>query len=388
MVTGVVEATNKAIALQLLSEQGLTVFSLKKKWEFPFWHKLFTIVQGVGRREVVIFSRQLSIMISANVPLVQALHSIAHQTPQANFKFILNDIANEVDGGAKFSQGLARYPEVFDDLYVNIVRSGETSGRLETILNYIADEQEKEYDLIRKTKGFLIYPAIIFMILVAVLTMVVVMVIPKLSVIFEEAQSELPLVTTLLLKTTGFIAQYWWMIIAGLVLIYLAYHLYTSREEGALRRDHYKLKIPVIGNLMQKIYLVRFARSLGVLVVGGVPIENGLKIVAEAVGNLYYRDLILRTAKEVEDGNAMSAVFSEYPTIPAMVTQMLHVGEESGKVDVVLDKIADFYSHEVDNSLHNIVNLIEPLVIIVMGLGVGILYTAVIMPMYQLANQL
>ena len=318
---------------------------------------------------------------------MQALRVMVKQTENDNLRAVLADVANEVDGGARLSQAFSHHPHVFNNLFSNIVKSGETSGRLDEVLNYLADEQEKDYDLLKKIQGIMIYPIIVFGGLIVVGGVMMTLAIPKMVAFFEEADVELPLVTKILVNLSGFLTDYWWLVILIAVVIILLLNIFLKTNKGRRQVDYLKLKIPIFGKLYQKIYLVRFARSLATLISGGVRITNSLRISAGVVNNKVYYDIIMRTAKEVEDGNSISAVFAQSKVIPVMVSQMLVIGEETGKVDQVLKKMADFYTREINHVVNNLIGLIEPIVIIVMGLIVGVIFAAVILPMYQLAGQ-
>lgn len=385
---GRVDAPSESVAAEVLTEKGLDLLVLTRAAKVSWLQFLEKFLNRISARDLVIFTRQLSVMISANVPLVQALRVMVRQTSNEKLRVVLADIANEVDGGARLSQALSHFPQVFDELFVNIVKSGETSGRLDEVLNYLADEEEKDYNLYKKIQGIMIYPLIIFGGLLIVGGLMIILAVPKLVAFFREADVELPLATRALIAFSDFLVNYWWLVILLIVVIALLLRVYLKTDKGGRQLDYLKLKLPAFGKLYQKIYLVRFARSLATLISGGVRITNSLKISAGVVKNKVYYDLIMRTAKEVEDGNSISVVFSQSKDVPLMVSQMLVIGEETGKVDQVLDRMASFYAREIDNMVDNLVSLIGPIVIIFMGILVLIIFAAVILPMYQLAGQI
>jgi type IV pilus assembly protein PilC len=295
-------------------------------------------------------------------------------------------VADEVDGGMKLSQALSHYPNVFSNFFVAMIKSGETSGRLDDVLEYLATQQEKDYDLISKIKGAMIYPAFIMCGLVAVGIVMMVVVIPKLTAILQETGGKLPMSTKILIGTSSFMTHYWWLLIIILAALFFIFKYLTKTPTGKRYLDWLAIKLPVFGKLFQRIYLVRFARSLATLSSGGIPLVESLKITSEIVGNRVYCDIIDRTVKEVEDGNPIASVFIETKEIPAMVSYMVSVGEQTGKLDVVLEKLADFYSREIDNLVANLVSMIEPMIMVVMGVAVGLMVAAIIMPMYNLAS--
>lgn len=388
IIRGAVEAETEDVALDILRDRGFSVISLEaRKKEFLKSLKEVKIFVRVSVRDLVIFSRQLSVMISAEVPIVQALRVLTRQTVNPTLKKIVTDLADEVEGGAKLSSALSRHPKVFNDFFINIVRSGETTGKLDEVLEYLATQQEKDYDLMSKIKGAMIYPVFILSALVAVGTVMMIFVIPKLTAVLKESGAELPLSTKILIATSDFMKGYWWLLLIIIVGIIVGIRYLITFPQGKKYWDFLKIKLPIFGRLFQRIYIIRFTRSFLTLITGGVEIVASLKIVAEVVGNAIYRDLILKTIKEVEDGNPIITIFAKSKEMPPMVTQMLGIGEQTGKIDVILSRLTDFYSREVDNLVRNLVTIMEPLIMILMGIAVGIMVAAIILPMYNLATQ-
>lgn len=341
----------------------------------------------VPSRDLVIFSRQLSVMISADVPIVQALKVLVRQTANSGLKTVVANLAADVEGGTKFSAALSRYPDVFSDFFINIVRSGETTGKLDEVLDYLATQQERDYDLSSKIKGAMIYPAFILVSLVAVGIVMMIFVIPKLTDILQESGATLPLSTRILIGTSSIMKNYWWALLLGLVGLVGGIRYLITLPLGRIYWDTLKLKLPIFGQLFKRIYMVRFTRGLSTLLTGGVEIVSSLKIAGAIVGNAVYRNLILQTVREVEDGNPITTVFAKSKEIPVMVTQMLGIGEQTGKIDAILARLTDFYTREIENMVRNLTTIMEPLIMLFMGLAVGIMVSAVILPMYSLASQ-
>lgn len=384
-VSGAVEAISEAVAADLLKEKNLIVLSITERRK-PIGRVFSVSFHRISREEVVFFSRQLAVMISATIPIVRSLRILTRQTENISFKVILSHIAEEVDGGAKLSQSLARFPKVFDDFFVNMIRSGETTGRLDEVLNYLADQKEKDYEFFNKIKDALIYPIFILTGIIVVGAIMMIFVIPKLTKILEEAGTELPLATRVLIGTSRFLENFWWVIGFVFVGLFFFYRLYTKTPQGRFMVDFLKLKIPIFGNIARKIYLTRLTRSFASLVTSGVPLPRALEIVADVVGNVVFRELTLETIKEVEDGNAISTVFSKSKVVPMMLTQMLDVGEETGRLDKVLEKLADFYAKDVERQIGRLVRLIEPIIIVLLGLAVGMLVISIILPLYSMTS--
>jgi len=386
VVEGKVEAPSETAAAEILAEKGLDILVLSKTKKSSLIQSIEDQLNRVSARDLVIFTRQLSVEVSANVPLVQALRVLIRQTSSVKLKMILAEVTAEVDGGARLSQALSRFPDVFNELYTNIIKSGETSGRLDEVLNYLADEQERDYDLTKKIQGIMAYPIIVFILLLLVGGFILVLAVPHLTNFFSEAKAELPLVTRALIGFSDFVASYWWLIILIILVVVVSLRFYVKTERGRRKTDRLKLKIPVFGGLYQKIFLVRFARSMATLMRGGVRVTQSLQIAAKVVNNMVYYDIIMKAAKEVEGGNSISMVFAQSKEVPLMVSQMLAIGEETGKVDQVLEKMSNFYSREVDNLVNNLIRLIEPIIIIIMGVVVAIVYASVMIPMFRLSH--
>ncbi len=350
--------------------------------------KFLRLINRVRAKDVVIFSRQFSVMISASVPVVECLLILVDQTNNLTFKNLLAEIAFDVDSGAFLSDAFAKHPKIFSDFFVNIIRSGETSGKLDEVLDYLADEMEKNYDMSAKIRGAMIYPVFVFSGLVAVGVVLMVYVIPSLTSILTESTVQLPLATRIVIGASQFLQSYIVLIIIVIVILIFLLRLYIRSYSGHRLVDLMKLRAPIFGPLFKYIYLMRFTRSLATLLKGGVTITRSLEITAEVVGNLIYRELILATLESINDGNPFATVMEASKDVPKMVPQMIAIGEKSGKIDIVLDRITSFYSREVSNRLDNLSKLMEPIIIVIMGVGVGIMVAAVIMPMYNLANQM
>ncbi len=385
IVQGIIDAPSENVAASVLVDKGMIVLSLTEKKEGGFSIDL-PFLNRVKAKDLVVFSRQLAVMASASVPIVQALRILVNQTENPRLKVIVSDVADEVDGGAKLSQALAKYRKVFSDFYIAMVRSGETSGRLDDVLNYLADQQEKDYDLSAKIKGAMIYPAFILSGLLVVGVIMMIFVVPKLTAIILESGADLPTTTKILIFISDFMRSYWHILLLFLIGVVGGVAWFSKQKTGRVVVDHFKLKIPIFGGLWKRIYLVRMTRSLSTLIAGGVPLTTALEITADVVGNYVYEDLIRRTIREVEDGNSVATLFLKSNDVPAMISQMMSVGEQTGRLDEILGKITDFYSREIENMVANMVSLIEPMIMLMMGIGVGLMVAAIIMPMYQLAT--
>ncbi len=385
-IEGQIEAQKRAEATKTLSEQGLIILSLERKHKIDLMNLELPFLNRVKVKDLVMFSRQLSVMSSATLPIVQALRILTEQTDNPRFQRIISEIADDVDGGEKLSNAMERHKKEFSPFFIAMVKSGETSGSLDQVLNYLADEQEKDYAMMSKIKGAMIYPAFILAALGGVGIVMMVFVVPKITAILQETGGELPTTTKILIGTSEFMVNYWWLIILLIIGSIIGFKFLMKQAVAKKNWDYLKLKLPVFGPLFQKIHLVRFTRSMATLIEGGVPITASLKIVSEVVGNAFYKDLILRTANGVQDGSSVAELFLETKEIPPMIAHMISVGEKTGRISEVLSKMTSFYAREVEASVANLISLIEPLIMIVMGVGVGIMVSAVIMPMYNMSS--
>ncbi|MFA7662343.1 MAG: type II secretion system F family protein [Patescibacteria group bacterium] len=383
-VSGLVESNDQESAAEILTDRELILISIEEKKK-----NIFEGLKFFGRiktKDVVIFSRQLAVMISATIPIVKSLQVLTKQITNPRFKKIISDIADDVDGGSQLSSALAKHDDVFDDFFISMIKTGETTGRLDKVLVYLADQKEKSYELNSKVKGMLIYPVFVFFMLIAVGVIVMVFVVPKLINVITESGGELPFSTRLLIGTSNFLVNWWWILLIISIGLVFLYKVYTKTKDGKHHLDYLKLKVPIFGPLFQRIYLVRFSQSLATLSDGGVPLPYALEVISEVVGNEVYKDLILETKKDVEDGNPIAGVFLESDVVPDMISQTLSIGEQSGKLSEILSKVSDFYSKEIESILENIVALIEPVVIIIMGVAVAMMVSAVILPMYSMST--
>jgi len=386
LMEGLVEADSESMAVDILEEKGYFVLYLDpKKRGFA---SLKLTLGGVSAKDLVIFSRQLSILISAGVAVVDALQDVVAQTKNVKLKKAILKVSSEVEGGVKFSEALSHYPKVFDSFFINIIKSGEVSGRLQEVLIYLADQLEKDYDLKSKIKGALIYPAFVVGSLVVIGVLVMMFVVPKLTDMLTQTGAELPFTTRMLMGLSDFFLGFWWLVLIFLVGFGVAGYFIVKSPRGRAIIDNIKLHLPVFGKMFNSIAVIKFTRSLKTLSLGGVDLVQGLEITAEMVGNTVYRGLILETKEVVEGGGSIGEVFSNNKNVPKMLPQMLETGEDTGRIDDVLTKISEFYTREVNNLIANMMSLLEPFIMITLGVAVGLMITAVIMPMYEISTNM
>jgi len=383
--SGLVESSGLEEASDLLDDRNLTIIFLKERGGSKLGQ--LKIFKRIKAKDLIIFFRQLAVMISSSFPIVQALRTTSKQLESLDLKIIISEIADEVEGGNKLSASLTKYPRVFTNFFVNMIKIGESSGKLDEILNYLADQQEKDYDLMSRIKGALTYPIVILCVAVCLGIFMMIFIIPKLTAVLQETGTALPLPTRMLMATSDFFVNYGIILFIIIVSSAVFLRFYIRKNHKARQQwDYLKMKIPIFGSFFQKIYIIRFTRSLNTLIIGGIPLITSLEIVGDVIGNAVYQDLIKKTIKEVEDGNPLSTVFLQSNIVPAMLSQMLDVGEQTGKLDEILGKLSNFYSRELDVLVNSLMTIIEPIILVGMGIGVGIMVAAFIMPMYNLAG--
>jgi len=383
--TGTVEAASEEAATDVLQNHGLIIIKIYPVGKIDILSKI-NIFARISPKELVLFSRQFSTLIEAKVPIVQALRILQLQVTNHSFQKVISDIAEKVEAGDSLSVAVSNFPDVFSGLYVNLVRSGELSGTLDKSLVYLADQLEKDCDLRSKVVGALTYPAFIIGALVLVGVLMFVYVLPPLVGVLSEAQVELPITTRILIAATNFMQNFWWVVILLVLGGGVAFRIYSRSLGGRYMVDHGKIIIPIFGKMWQKIYMVRFARNLATLIAGGIPIVKALDSVADIIGNTVYRDIVLDASQQVRNGKGIASALVDRDEFPPLVSQMTQIGESTGKLQEVLEKMASFYEKEVEATLKTITTLIEPIIMILIGCAVAIMVAGILLPIYNLAS--
>jgi type IV pilus assembly protein PilC len=385
MQTGELTADSKQAATEILRRQRIEAPSIKEKGKEIAFPKFGG---GVPPQLIAIFTRQFSVMIDAGLPLVQCLEILAGQQENKTFKRALIQIRQDVESGSNLADSMRKHPKIFDDLYTNMVAAGEAGGILDTILQRLAQYIEKSVKLNSQVKSAMIYPVAVISIAVIVVTIILWKVIPVFAALFKGLGAELPMPTQIVIWLSNFIADFWWLIalvIGGTVYSLRRYH---ETYKGKRVLDNILLKAPIIGMLMRKIAVARFCRTLSTLTSSGVPILDGLQITARTAGNSIIEDAIMATRKSVEEGKTISEPLADTDVFPSMVVQMIAVGEQTGALDTMLSKIADFYEDEVDNAVAGLMKLLEPVLIAFLGVAIGGIVIAMYMPMFTLIGQI
>jgi type IV pilus assembly protein PilC len=383
---GEIEAANDQAVMAHLRAQMLNPVSVKKKPKditevFPF------LKPGIRTKELVIFTRQFATMIDAGLPLVQCLEILGDQNENATFKEIIRQIKSDVEQGSTFADALRKHPKPFDALYVNLVQAGEIGGILDTILNRLAVYLEKADSLARKVKGAMVYPTTVLVVAIGVVILMLVKVIPTFAKMFVDFGGELPAPTQLVISMSEFMQEWVWLILV--IMFGSAYAFFTARKKNLRFRratDAMFLKMPVFGPLLQKVAVARFTRTLGTMIASGVPILDGLEIVARTAGNVVIEEALMDVRSAISEGKTIAEPLQESGVFPGMVVQMIAVGEETGAMENMLGKIADFYDEEVDAAVEALTALLEPVMMVFLGGTVGGLLVAMYLPIFKIAE--
>lgn len=384
VVSGTMEADSNNAVAQRLRAQNMVPLEIKAESNKGM-KKEFGLPKRVKLKDLAIFSRQFSVMIGSGLSLLRALNILGEQTENTKLAETVNLVRDDVEGGASLSNSMAKHPKVFQQLFVSLVRAGETGGQLDTVLVRVAESYEKDYKLRQKIKSAMTYPVVVFMIAIVLVTIMLIFIVPTFAAMFTGLGGELPLPTKFLVflsdKAVIIIPLALVTSIVGFIL-YKRFH--KSSAEFRLKADGIKLKIPVFGGLFSKIALSRFARTLALLMRSGVPVLQALEITADAAGNEVISRAALDVKDSVREGESIAAPLKNHAVFPPMVVQMISVGEDTGQVDEMLDKIADFYEQEVESTTESLTALLEPLMIAVLGGLVGGMVIALYMPMFKI----
>jgi type IV pilus assembly protein PilC len=381
---GEIDAANEAIALNQLKKRNFTVKKLKPKPKDIFENISF-LKPRVTKKDLVVFTRQFSTMIDAGLPLVQGLTILAEQSENPTFKSILKEITKDVEGGSTLAEAMKKHPKVFDDLFVNLVAAGEVGGILDTILRRLATFIEKAERLKSQIKGAMTYPAVVVGIAIIVITVILIFVIPVFEDMFKSFGSALPGPTQIVVNMSRFMkGNAHWVILAVGAMIY-AFKRYRGTQKGRKQTDALLLKLPIFGDLLKKTAVARFTRTLGTMISSGVPILDALEIVARTSGNVVIEEILYEVRGSIAEGQTIAEPLSENDIFPGMVIQMIAVGEATGALDTMLEKIADFYDEEVDAAVAALTSMLEPLLMLFLGGSIGGLVIAMYLPIFGMA---
>jgi type IV pilus assembly protein PilC len=383
LLKGTIEAASKDDAAKQIRQKKLILVSVN---EPPKQLKMSFGGSGVTTRDVVIFTRQFSTMINAGLPLVQSLTVLSEQTENKVLAETTKKVVYDVESGATLADAFSKHPKVFSELYVNMVAAGEAGGILDTILGRLAVFLEKNDALIRKVKGAMVYPSVIFSVAGIAIAVLLIFVIPVFERMFASVNLELPLPTAIVVGLSRFLIGWWWVIGGGAVGAWFLFKQWVATPSGKKQFDTIMLKVPVLGDVIRKSAVSRFTRTLGTLISSGVSILDGLEITAKTAGNMVIHDAVMASRSSIAGGETIAAPLKESQVFPPMVTSMISIGEQTGGLDEMLSKIADFYDEEVDVAVGTLLSLMEPIMIVVLGVVVGGMVVAMYLPIFDMIN--
>lgn len=382
---GTVEASNIDAAISTVQKLGYTVISIdpveEKKQLFNMEIKWF---QRISNKEVVILSRQLATLFDAQVSALRVFRLLGAEAENPQMRTVLNDIGDDLQGGSSISRAMSAHPEVFSAFYINMVRSGEESGSMERSFNYLAEYLDRTYQVITKARNALVYPAFVIGVFILVMGLMLTMVIPRISQILIDSGQELPIYTKIVIAISTFMTDYIGILIAMLAIGGVFLWRFAKTPVGKRAIDEFKITIPYIGDLYRKLYLTRICDNLSTMLQSGISMPQALEVTAEVVDNSVFKEILENTLLEVKAGRSFADAIAEYPEIPGVLSQMAKVGEETGNLSEIMKTLATFYNREVNNAVDTLIGLIEPLMIVLLGLGVGTLLASVLMPIYNM----
>lgn len=382
--SGTIDALNKTVAIGALQRRGLIVVSLKGEEDKNIFQ--INLFQKVPLREIVVMSRQISTLFSSQISALKAFTLLGTTTENQLLRKQLLQVANDLQAGSSISSALSRHPDSFSPFYISMVKAGEESGKLNEVFSYLADYLDRQYELTSKARNALIYPAFVMIVFVVVMTLMFTMVIPNLAKLLLESGQEVPVYTRIVIAVSEFFVQYGVFILIALAFLGVYLFLASRKETGKRALDGFKISVPLIGQLYKKMYLARISDNLHTMLSSGIPILRSIEITGEVVGNKVYADIMKNSEEAVKAGSSFSKALSQYPEIPALLTQMIQVGEETGSLGDILKTLSNFYKREVDAAVDTLIGLIEPIMIVALALGVGVLLAAVLVPIYNVAS--
>lgn len=383
--TGTIEAVSMDVAVGSLQKRGLMIAQIEPAEKEPWFAKL-RFGSGVSYKDVVILSRQMATLFEAQVSPLKIFTLLSAEMENQVLKKSITQVADDLQSGSTISKALAKHPDIFSDFYVNMVRSGEETGKLNDTFNHLADYLDRNYDVVSKARNALIYPAFVITVFIGVMVMMFTVIIPKISLIIIESGQAIPIYTKIVFAISNFFLDFGFIILAGIAIaaFFVVRHVRTPEGRSALAR--FKLTIPFVGNLYKKLYLSIIADNMNTMIVAGIPMANAIEVTASVVGNDVYKEILQESVLAVRGGSPFSQSLSQYEEIPGMLVQMIKVGEESGELGSILGTMAHFYQREVINAVDTLVSLIEPIMIVFLGVGVGVLLASVLIPIYDIAN--
>lgn len=384
---GTVDAVNVDAAIAAVQKRGYTVISIEEVEEKKSLFNIeFNFLQGVSNKEIVILSRQIATLFQAHVSPLRIFRLLSAEIENPYLQNILNKIVEDLQGGSSIARALSSHPTVFSSFYVNLVRAGEESGSLEKSFEYLADYLDRSYEVSSKAKNALIYPAFVIGVFFIVMGLMLTMVIPKVATILIESGGELPIYTRIVIGLSDFMTNYIGVILVLFSAAAIGAWKFVKTPVGRRAFDELLISLPVMGNLQRKLILMRFCDNLSTMLTSGISIVQALEVTGDVLGNMVYKEIIDAALFDVKSGRSFADSIAEYPEIPGVLAQMIKVGEETGSLGEIVGTLAVFYRREVNNAVDTMIGLIEPVMIVLLGLGVGTLLASVLMPIYSITN--
>ncbi len=385
---GTVDAISLDVAISALQKRGLVLSSISPLDEDKSFRSKIRFLNRVSNKDVVILSRQMATLFDAQVSALQIFKLLSTEVENPVLRRALTEVADDVQGGSTISKSLSKHPDIFSDFYVNMVRAGEESGKLNDTFNYLADYLDRTYEVTSKARNALIYPAFVILTFVGVMILMFTIVIPKISVLLLESGQEIPFYTKIVLGISNFFLNYGVFLLIGLIVGGYFLIRYINTAQGRLAFSAFKLQVPYVGDLYRKLYLSRIADNMSTMISSGISMVRSIEITASVVGNDIYERILQDALQSVKGGSSFSSSLSQYKEMPTIMVTMIKVGEETGELGSILNTMAKFYRREVSNAVDTLVDLIEPVMIVTLGLGVGILLASVLMPIYDIAGSI
>jgi type IV pilus assembly protein PilC len=390
LVDGIVESPSQDALAKLLRSQGLLVTAISeergKSAAGGGWRRLSLKGTRVSLDDLIIFSRQLATMVSAGLPLIESLDVLGEQLENPTLRKVVNEVRKEVEGGSTFTSALEKHPKVFSQLYISMVRAGEASGMLDSIMNQLSAYLEKAGSIARKVKSALVYPVVVSLIAICIVIFILVKVIPTFESIYKSFDAQLPLPTQIIVIISQTLRRFWYVWIFGLIAIGYGLKRYVNTPRGRWQYDTAKLNMPVFGDLFRKVAVAKFTRTLSTLVRSGVNILNALEIVAKTAGNVVVESAVNKTKNSIQQGESIAGPLAQTGVFPPMVTRMIDVGEKTGALEEMLTKISEFYEDQVDAAVAGLTSMLEPIMIAFLGVIVGGIVIAMYLPVFNMVN--
>ena len=385
---GTIEAPSQEGAVAALQRRNLIISAIESSEKHSLLQMDISFFSRVSNKDIVILSRQIATLFEAQVSALRIFRLLAAEVDNKQLATVLSTVADDIQGGSPISKALARHPKVFSHFYVNMVHAGEESGKLSETFVYLADYLDRSYDVISKAENALIYPAFIIVVFFGVMALMLTMVIPKISAVLIDSGQEIPLYTAIIIGFSNFLVHYGIFVLIALVALGLYVWQLRKTERGKLVLDSLKLSVPYVGDLFKKLYLARIADNFSTMLLSGVSVVQMIEISSSVVGNAAYAAILTEVGTDVKGGSSISSALGKHPEIPGIMVAITRVGEETGELGKILTTLAKFYNREVTNAVDTLVSLIEPIMIVLLGLGVGILLAAVLLPIYNLAGSI